>query len=207
MPGSLLIVPAGLPFGYKPAQGRWRFLWYHLSDYEKWARLKSGEATVRKAVLTDVLEHSTLQFLRECRRRDEMSRRAALLHAELVAIYVERELGPHESSDAGSLATKLHRLWDVVNEDLRKPWKVEDLAAAMDMSVPHFYRIVRKYCGCSPMQMVTRLRMEYAQELLVKFDKPIRAVAEHVGYQNEFAFATAFKRFSGGTPGEFRRRR
>jgi two-component system response regulator YesN len=57
------------------------------------------------------------------------------------------------------------------------------------------------------MKMVTRLRMERAQELLIMHDVPISVISDLVGYRNQFAFAMAFKKFSGVTPGQFRNRR
>ena len=75
------------------------------------------------------------------------------------------------------------------------------------MSASHFHRLVRETQSVSPMKMVTRLRMERAQELLIMHDVPIDVISEQVGYHNPYAFAVAFKRFSGVTPGEFRKRR
>ena len=52
-----------------------------------------------------------------------------------------------------------------------------------------------------------RLRMVRAQELLILHGVPQSVIGELVGYRSEFAFLGAFKRFSGVTPGEFRKRR
>jgi AraC-like DNA-binding protein len=93
----------------------------------------------------------------------------------------------------------------LVNADLARDWNVEVLAEAAGVSCPHLHHIVRERFGVSPMKLVTRLRMERAQEWLIIYDAPQRVIGEMVGYQNEFAFLVAFKRFSGVTPKEFRK--
>jgi AraC-like DNA-binding protein len=204
---TVLIVPAHVPFGYKPQGGRWRFLWYHLREREEWRRIESGDATIRRTFLTGFLESATDGFLKESRRHDTTSHRAAELYAELIVLYIQRELGGQSDVGDRSIKQQLYGLWDAVNKDLKRAWTVENLAEGLGMSASHFHRICRQQAGVPPMRMVTRLRMERAQELLILYDDPVRVIAEMVGYRNEFAFFTAFRRFSGVTPRQFRTRR
>jgi YesN/AraC family two-component response regulator len=67
--------------------------------------------------------------------------------------------------------------------------------------------MVQKRFKISLVKRVTRLRMERAQELLILHGVPQSVIGELVGYRNECAFLGAFKRFSGVTPGESRKRR
>lgn len=205
--GELLIVPAHVAFGYRPHRGRWRFLWFHLHQREPWCRVESGEATIRKTNLTKLLESVTEGFLRESRRHDPTSRRAAELYGELIALYIVRELGGQTDVADHSVSQQLYNLWDTVAENLKHEWTVEELAHIMGVSAPHFYRICAALGGVSPIKMITRLRMERAQELLIMHDSPVRVIADMVGYDNVFAFFTAFRRFSGVTPKQFRTRR
>lgn len=205
--GLLLIVPAGTPFGYKPDKGRWRFMWFHLPDNERWAKLRGMPAILRPTYLTEVLESATEGYLKESRGRGPTSQRAAMLYAELIGLYISRELGSREEPVSADIKNRLYNLWDTVNDDLKRPWTVEEMADLMAVSPAHLHRITREHANASPMKMVTRLRMERAQELLIIHPYPIRVIADMVGYQNEFAFSVAFKRFSGVTPGQFRERR
>jgi AraC-like DNA-binding protein len=47
--------------------------------------------------------------------------------------------------------------------------------------------------------------MTIASQMLRDTDKPLRLIAEKVGYGSEFAFAAAFKRKFGVSPGQYRK--
>lgn len=204
---QVLLIPAGAPFRYKPHKGPWSFLWFHLTDTARWRHLKDEPVTVRNTSLMSQMEKAMAEFLRESHGISRSSPRAARLYAELIALYIEREFGHSAESEGTDLHIRLDRLWEKVNQTLDQNWDVDRLAGELHVSVAHLHRMVQAATGTSPMRMVTRLRMERAQDLLIILDCKIRNVAEMVGYNNEFAFAVAFKRFCGVTPGEFRKQR
>ena len=204
---QLLLVPAGTAFGYLPQCGRWHFIWLHLPDTERWRHLRRKQISVRSTVMTGPLERLAVDFLRESRGRGPTAQKAAGLYIELIALFIHRELGASDEEINTDLQNLLNHTWDKVAKDLKRPWSVESLAHEMGLSTSHFHRLVRETQHTSPMKMVTRLRMERAQELLIMHDVPISVIADQVGYRNQFAFATAFKKFSGVTPGQFRTRR
>lgn len=203
--GQLLIAPARRPFGYRPLTRTWRFMWFHLPDEEVWSFLQKETVVVRKTVLSDALHKATEGFLEESRGRTDSHREASGLYIRLVEIYIKRELGSGETGAYIANENRLDHLCALVNADLARDWNVEALADAVGVSCPHLHYLVRKRFGVSPMKLVTRLRMERAQEWLIIYDVPQRVIGEMVGYQNEFAFLVAFKRFSGVTPKEFRK--
>lgn len=202
-----LLIPAGTAFNYKPYRGPWSFLWFHLTDTGRWRHLRDETIAVRNTSLTSQLEKSMAEFLRESHGISRSSPRAARLHAELIALYLEREFGHGVESEGSDLHVRLDKLWEKVNASLDHQWEVDHMAEELHVSVAHLHRMVQAATGTSPMRMVTRLRMERAQDLLIILDCKIRNVAEMVGYHNEFAFSVAFKRFCGVTPGEFRKQR
>lgn len=204
---QVLIVPAGTPFGYRPLRSRWHFLWFHLGMDDGWQPVHLNRVVVRKTAQTGPLGRLMEDFLRESRGRGPTAEKAAALYSELILLYIRRELGQYEEETDTGFQTLLQHIWHKVNRDLKRAWTVESLADEMGMSTSHFHRLVRETQRVSPMKMVTRLRMERAQELLIMHDVPINVISEQVGYHNPYAFAVAFKRFSGVTPGEFRKRR
>ena len=92
-----------------------------------------------------------------------------------------------------------------VHEDPAKPWTVASLAALGGLSRAPFARRFAELVGQSPMRYVTWWRMTTAARLLRSSDAALHAVAAEVGYQSEFAFATAFKRQYGVAPGRYRK--
>jgi AraC-like DNA-binding protein len=52
----------------------------------------------------------------------------------------------------------------------------------------------------------TCTRTQQAEDALTRTTAPLAVIARNVGYGNEFAFATAFRRHRGTSPGHWRNR-
>lgn len=111
---------------------------------------------------------------------------------ELVHTYALRLIGPYRGHD------RLWRVWADINENLAYPWTLDDLADRAGVSAEQLRRLTAAHLGRSPMQQVTHLRMLRAAALLNSTPHKLQAIARAVGYENAFAFSTAFKRWSGG---------
>jgi len=205
--GELLLVPQGYSFGYKPVARRWRFLWFHLMPTEHWEQIAQRGIRVRRTLVTESLDRAMDGFLSESRKRSKLSQKASALYSSLMTLFIEHDVRHGLNQYVVDSADQLAMLWEIVNTDLAHSWSVNELARRLGVSRAHLHRLTLEHDGMSPMKMVTRLRMEKAQELLVLHDNPVRVIAAMVGYTDEFAFSVAFKRFSGSTPGMFRRRR
>ena len=101
---------------------------------------------------------------------------------------------------------RLWRVWEAVGADLAAPWDMPRLAALAHVSAEHLRRLCLKALGESPMRHVTTLRMERAAALLGAGAFTIEEVAYQVGYENAFAFSTAFKRRFKVSPSEYRKK-
>jgi AraC-like DNA-binding protein len=85
-----------------------------------------------------------------------------------------------------------------------RPWTVQSLAARAGLSRAPFARRFTETVGSPPLTYLTWWRMTTAALLLRESDRPLRAVATRTGYLSEFAFAKAFKREFGVSPGRYR---
>jgi AraC-like DNA-binding protein len=92
-----------------------------------------------------------------------------------------------------------------VHDNPAHAWTVDSLAQRSGLSRAPFARRFRQAIGEPPLAYVTRWRMTLAADLLEQGNL-IAHVAHEVGYDNEFAFAKAFKRVKGIAPGQHRRR-
>jgi AraC-like DNA-binding protein len=54
------------------------------------------------------------------------------------------------------------------------------------------------------MRQVAQLRMPHAAVLLASESYSVEEIAHQVGYENAFAFSTAFKRIMGASPSSYR---
>ena len=80
----------------------------------------------------------------------------------------------------------------------------EDLAALLNVSPRTLHRqLVEK--GTSLQTLKDEVRQGRARELLLRTARPLKQVAEAVGFQNEKSFIRAFRSWTGQTPSEFRR--
>ena len=101
---------------------------------------------------------------------------------------------------------RLSPLWEAVDADLARPWTVRELAAKACMSGEYLRSLCHRQLGRPPGQHLTYLRMQRAAALLKTTDWTIETIAYTVGYNNPFAFSTAFKRWMRLPPSAYRSR-
>lgn len=122
--------------------------------------------------------------------------------AGVVLLYAQREQPaanalPDPRIEASLLA--MHR-------SAGRPWTVAELAVEAGMSRSAFAQRFKQLTGEGPMEHLTRWRMQQARELLLETDRTVGDVAASIGYATDGAFHRAFRRETGLSPGEFRRR-
>ena len=93
---------------------------------------------------------------------------------------------------------------DAIHTRPTQHWSVDALGALTGVSRAVFARRFKHLVGQGPATYLTWWRMTLASDLLRQTNAPIAAVARHVGYTSEFAFANAFKREFGAPPGRYR---
>lgn len=81
---------------------------------------------------------------------------------------------------------------------------LEELANRVELSKYHFSRIFKKTTGFTPMEYLTKVRMEKAVKLLRNTNMTIEDIARQVGYSNGSYFIKVFRDWIGFSPGEFR---
>ena len=139
-------------------------------------------------------------------RNETRARLAARHYAELIVLNFERELDMEESPNNKEMRQRLYKLWDTVSANLGHSWTVAELADEIGISPQHLYKVSSRFCGHKPMEMVTRLRMQQAQEFLLNTDYMIKSIARLLGYSDSFSFSAAFKKYAGCSPKKFRLR-
>lgn len=112
----------------------------------------------------------------------------------------------HESGWAAALCDPaVAATLRAVHADPAHAWSVSELAARATVSRATLARRFAATIGEPPLSYLARWRMLLAARLLRDTSDPLAAVARAVGYGSEFAFAKAFKRHHGTTPGAYRR--
>jgi len=97
---------------------------------------------------------------------------------------------------AGALAS--------IHSDPGTAWSLASLAARANMSRSAFAARFRSVVGETPLGYLTQWRMQRAAALLESTEVPLKEIVASSGYASEAAFRTAFKKWSGASPGSYR---
>jgi AraC-like DNA-binding protein len=100
----------------------------------------------------------------------------------------------------------IRRVLEQLHAHPEQDWTLPAMAAQAQLSRAAFAARFRELVGVSPARYLTGLRMSRAEDALVRTDATLAAIAAGVGYRNEFAFATAFRRQHDVSPGRWRTR-
>ncbi|HHW32142.1 MAG TPA: helix-turn-helix transcriptional regulator [Clostridiaceae bacterium] len=87
------------------------------------------------------------------------------------------------------------------SEDVR----MEDLANMLGVTVRHLDRVIKRFFGVSFREKLAKTRIEVAKDLLKNTDMSIFDISWKVGYGSTVSFSSAFKKYTGTTPGMFRK--
>lgn len=100
----------------------------------------------------------------------------------------------------------LRRVRDVLHEDLHRTHTLTDLAILADVHPVYLARAFRKYFGRSIATYARSLRLEWAATRIAQSDDPLGVIALRAGFFDQSHFTRWFKRHTGVTPSEYRRR-
>lgn len=100
---------------------------------------------------------------------------------------------------AGLADPRLAKALTAIHEAPKKSWTLDDLAGVAGMSRTRFAEHFRTRIGQTPIDYLTAWRMTVASQLLAR-GKPVKSVAQQVGYQSAAAFSRVYSRVTGKAP-------
>ena len=106
----------------------------------------------------------------------------------------------------GDVLVHLRRARDHADRFYAEPLNLEDMAAEAHLSKYHFLRLFKATYGTTPMEYVSRRRIERAQDLLRSTNLTVTEVCFVVGFSSLGSFSSRFRSMVGETPTEFQRR-
>ncbi|HEX7853751.1 MAG TPA: helix-turn-helix transcriptional regulator [Sphingobium sp.] len=110
-----------------------------------------------------------------------------------------------EADERGSLATWRLRIIDRRACQPGPPPTLTEIADACNLSVRQLTRAFRLTRGCTIGEYLIQGRMETAKRRLATTEN-LKAIADSLGFSSQANFSTAFRRATGASPNEFRRR-
>jgi AraC-like DNA-binding protein len=102
----------------------------------------------------------------------------------------------------------LDRVQDVltfIEESVGRRIEISRLAEKAGLERSYFSRLFSRCMGISPSEYVQRRKIEEARQLLLSTSKTVREIGLNLGFSDEFHFSKVFKKWTGLSPGIYRR--
>jgi AraC-like DNA-binding protein len=133
-----------------------------------------------------------------------LARLAEAMFVEVVRKHVARL--PDEAAGwlSGLRDRHIGQALRLVHGQPTRDWSLDSLAREVGLSRSVFAERFAHYVGISPMQYLTRWRMQLAARRLTMPGVSIAQAGAEVGYESEAAFSRAFKKHVGSPPGSWR---
>ncbi|HVY90351.1 MAG TPA: AraC family transcriptional regulator [Hyphomonadaceae bacterium] len=128
-----------------------------------------------------------------------------LLCSHLLRVHAS-SVGTTVTSRRGLLPWQVRRVTNYMCDRLDMNITLDELAALLDLSRFHFCTAFRLATGQTPHDWLTERRMQRAREMLEDLETPVIEIALAVGYSTPSAFSASFRRATGLTPTDYRRR-
>jgi len=93
-----------------------------------------------------------------------------------------------------------------LQEHIHEQVQMSDLVKHIGFSRSYLFVLFKSVTGMSPNDYFVRLRIERAQRLLIETKRSITAIALDTGFSSSQYFSTAFRKHTGKTAMEYRRR-
>ncbi|NLO06031.1 MAG: helix-turn-helix transcriptional regulator [candidate division WS1 bacterium] len=108
----------------------------------------------------------------------------------------------HRRKDPGFL---LFEALEFMRERCCESISRDDVAAAAHISPSHFSALIRRESGSTFTDLLNRMRVDRAAEMLARTDKPLATIALECGFRDQSYFTKVFKRYRNTTPLRYRR--
>jgi AraC family transcriptional regulator len=105
---------------------------------------------------------------------------------------------------AGMPPSRLRRVTDYIHSHLEEPLSLKQMAELAQMSPYHFGRLFKQSTGMTPHKYVLGEKIWLAKGLLTDGFLSITEVSVRCGFSSHSHFTTAFRKWVGMTPREYR---
>ncbi len=211
-PGEIKLIPSGVAFRESitdhpcacSSGALFRFRLFDSITFSERLRLpmhvKGDDARRLKPLLVDLIKDMpTAQTL-------DLSAMARVKQHAMQILSILIELSPDDpsilmrSSGYSTLAPAI----DYMHTHLSEKMTRAQLAHATHLSESALYKKFRDHLDCSPMEYLTRLRVEKARQLLLQTTMTLAEIAVHTGFSSPYHLSSIFKKTTGQSPSSYR---
>ena len=101
---------------------------------------------------------------------------------------------------------RMKRVLEYIHSNISYQLNVEELSDIAHVTKPYFIKLFKHEFGISPIQYINVKKVERAQLLLFTTNMTIKEVAYTLGFSDQNYFIRMFRKMTGTTPQEYRKR-
>lgn len=140
-----------------------------------------------------------IQQVDACETEDEVS----LLHQKIVFEYANRMKA---IKNQPIISKPVVLLMDYIYEHLNEKINLDNIADKLAMSKNYLCTLFKKETGLTIGQYITKLKIESASNMLIYADYSCSDISNYFGFSSSSHFISTFKKQTGLTPNEYRKR-
>ena len=204
-PGDVCVAPARVAHHYGLVDESWSIAWLCF-ETDNTLGVNPTEPRVLHSQMAYQATHVIRQIIDESDRKLNDSGEMVGALARILRLLCMRTAEFCGGAAPDHRRIMLERAFDAVRANPGASWTVPTLLKESGLPVTgdRLRQLCQQHFGLSPMKLVTKIRMQQARELLGATDYCVYTVAAMLGYGNEAAFSTAFRRETGKSPRAYR---
>jgi AraC-like DNA-binding protein len=214
----LMLLPRGYHYAVRPCGEETVFWWAHF-DHPEWREVSGTDGAEAQAPGPPFDRPRTIRLPKQARLADPrpaFDRMRRLAEMPIGEGYWEKQqllfqlLDLLEREEAGSVGTPAARVAEraasLLQQHYREEITNETLGAWLHYHPSYIVRCMKKAYGVTPARYLLQCRIEQARRLLVSTGWPVERIADETGFRYAPYFSACFKRATGMTPLEYRKR-
>jgi len=209
-PGDLTLLRPGTRHDYG-TEGTWELLWTHFHPHPDWSPWLNWPETAPGLMRLTLTEPLIRQKILARFRDAHHLATGALRHRESFALNALEEvfLWADTQNPLSESARMDFRVRTVMDHLVRRPAdqvSLSELGELVDLSPSRLSHLFHAQVGLTPQQFHEGQRLRRAAQLLALTARPVAEIATEVGYENPFYFTLRFKKHSGLSPRDYRKK-
>lgn len=206
--GQFILIPEHTPFAYESTTdegGITAYYWIHFTGSDVTQILRS--AGIEAGVITEAGIHADTADAYESLFAEFRKRKPNFTYSTSIRVQqILLSLASHAENEARPATKALDISIRYIHAHIRSPLSVKALSQMEFLSVSRYRQLFHEATGMSPTEYITALRIHRACDLITQGVLTIDRIAELSGYPDRLYFQRIFKKHTGLTPAEYRRR-
>lgn len=208
---QFFIIPEGIPHAYSSdSKDPWSIYWIHLSGSKarKLAQPALQNVDVERTKTSRINERLDL-FLEIFQNLErgyslESLEYTNLCLPHLLATFTH--LKQYRMRNESISKDPTNQLINYMLENIQSKFKLEELAAVVQLSASHLSRLFSAQTGHSPIDYFIQLKIQRSCRLLDNTELSIAEISQEIGIEDQFYFSRQFRKVMNMSPRDYRKR-